>query len=132
MHRRIKHTKKRQAERASAKKRNAFSKPVVICSGKDCIRIPQGSILYCEAQPQGTLFFYSKNQSILSTKNLGYWEKHLSTVFWRIHDHWLVNSKKIKDFNFADRLILVGSKLVEVARRRLSYYLNKYKESGIR
>ena len=121
---RIKHSESLRRVRRAAEK-------IVFCDGKHCRRIPVHTILYCEACKLGTMLYFAEKDFILSSKNIGYWEKKLPRFFWRIHDHWLVNSDEIEDLVFSERYLLIRSIHLDIARRRLHTILEKFKHSGI-
>jgi len=128
MNKRMKHRKNTN----KIKKPRPGKKTIVICSLTNCIRRNVDEILYLEANGINTIVYLSTTEFILSTKNIGYWEKMLPDTFWRIHHHWLINSEKIKNFIYRQYTVQVQDKLINVARRRLSKFLALYKKSGIR
>jgi DNA-binding LytR/AlgR family response regulator len=124
MLRRTKHKRKNT-------KVSRISDTIVFTDKKHTFRKPVEQLEYCEANSHGTLFHFEGNESILSTKNLGYWQKKLPRFFWRIHDKWIVNSHDIDDLVFSERYLKVHNKVLQIARRRLKEIVRKFKASGI-
>jgi two-component system, LytTR family, response regulator len=57
-------------------------------------------ILYCEAEGRYTTFYLEDGKKIISSKNLGEYEKLLpNNLFFRIHHKYLVSLKKISSIN---------------------------------
>lgn len=57
-------------------------------------------LLYCEAEGRYTTFYLEDGKTIVSSKNLGEYEKQLpNNLFFRIHHKYLVNLKKVSSIN---------------------------------
>ena len=57
-------------------------------------------LLYCEAEGRYTTFFLEDGKTIVSSRNLGEYEKQLpSNLFFRIHHKYLVNLQKVSSIN---------------------------------
>jgi DNA-binding LytR/AlgR family response regulator len=125
MKKRIKHSKQVNRKQTS-------STLIIICSISHCIKVAARSIVSCEANPGGTIITLVKKEQILSCENLGHWEKELPDYFWRIHDHWIINSRKSHDINISEHKLEVYGTWYDIAKRRFSEILKKFKDSGIR
>ncbi len=65
--------------------------------------IPLADILYMEADASYTIFHLSDKKKIISTTNLGQYDKELiNEPFLRIHQSYIVNLNKIKSYIKAD------------------------------
>ena len=57
-------------------------------------------LLYCEAEGRYTTFYLEGGKTVVSSRNLGEYEKQLpSNLFFRIHHKYLVNLKKVTSIN---------------------------------
>lgn len=57
-------------------------------------------LLYCEAEGRYTTFYFEGGKTIVSSKNLGEYEKQLpNDLFFRIHHKYLVNLEKVSSIN---------------------------------
>jgi len=85
-----------------------------------------GEIVYCEADGPCTWFHLSSGRKLLSSKNLGEYEKLLPSPndilpdnFFRIHYKYLVNLKYVTNYHYGEKRIkLTTGKSVDVAFRR--------------
>ena len=60
-------------------------------------------ILYCMSKGKYTIFYLENKQEVVSSKNLGEYEKKLpKNSFYRIHNRYIVNVQKIKKISKAD------------------------------
>ena len=78
-------------------------------------------IMYCEAQGGYTNIFMNDGTKILSSKSLGDFENQLSDKkFFRIHHSFLINLKRIKEFqrNDGGYVIMENGKQLEVSQRK--------------
>ena len=124
--------RKRSRNKKKIKRAKSALEKIVICGAKTYKRIKAGAILFCEAQQTNTAIYFSENDYILSTKNIGYWQQRLPLFFWRIHDHWLINSSEIDDeLNVVEGKLTLHNKVFKIARRRLRQIKEKYKKTGI-
>ena len=65
----------------------------------EIIFVPLNKILYIESDNHYSTIYLEDNQKIIASKNIGYYEELLTPVhFYRIHNSFLVNIKKIVRF----------------------------------
>lgn len=88
-------------------------------------------ILYCEAHKNYTMFFFVSGDKLLSSKNIGEYEKKLPkeftsdrSKFFRAHKSYLVNLLHLKSYDAQENyLILNDGKTIPVAQRRKTQFL---------
>lgn len=87
-------------------------------------------ILYLESDNTYTKFYLEDNSSIISTKNIGYYELELiEEPFLRVHNSFIVNFTKVSKYVRADDgyLILENKKAIKVSRNRKDELLSFFK-----
>lgn len=88
-------------------------------------------ILYLQSEGSYTTFFIEGGKKILTSKNIGYYEKKLPTNnFFRIHHSIIVNTDKIEKVEIGKKnsLYLRNSKVVlPISIRKVSSFLDKFK-----
>ena len=83
--------------------------------------IDYSTILYLQANGGYTTLFLTDRSQIVISKSLGVFEKELSNeLFLRIHNSFLVNLNKIKEYKKADggHIVLTNNKSLPVSRSR--------------
>lgn len=94
--------------------------------------IPIKKIEYCKADGACTWIFMENGTKILSTKNLGEYEKILPSpvsqfhhCFFRIHHSIVLNLSAIRKFNRKEKYVeLRGGQQITIAQRRSSAFLD--------
>ncbi len=89
------------------------------------------NIIFCEAQKNYTTFHLSEGKTLVSSKNIGEYEKKLplelttdSSRFFRAHKSYLVNLFYLKSYdNRESYLELTNGKKIPIAQRRRSDFL---------
>lgn len=92
-------------------------------------------ILYCEAQKNYTMIYFMNGHKLLSSKNIGEYEKILplyltsdGSHFFRTHKSYLVNLLYLKSFDASENcLLLVNGKSIPLAQRRRAQFLRSMK-----
>lgn len=87
-------------------------------------------ILYLEAENSYTTFYFDNNTSIISTKNMGYYEEEFSEeAFLRVHQSYMVNLNQVKKYLRADNgyIILKSGKPIRVSKSRKEELLYFFK-----
>lgn len=101
-------------------KRNKFEKLCIpTMDGFNLIELD--TIAYMQADSAYTCIYLDNNQKIISTRNLGYYEKIVSEEpFLRIHNSFIVNMKKVVKYIKGDEgyVVLENKKIIKVARSR--------------
>ena len=95
-------------------------------SGKIAI-VQQSNIIYCKSDLKKTCFFLSNATSLLSSINLGEFEKNIlnDRHFYRIHHSYLVNLGRIRTIiqkesqNFCE---MDNGDLIPISKRKLSEF----------
>ena len=97
-------------------------KNIIAVSSVDSIDlIVPDDLLYLEADGNYTTFHISDSTTIISSRNLGSYEKQLdSLVFFRIHNKYIVNINKVKSINKSsgDYCEITNGKRLPIAKRR--------------
>ncbi len=105
--------------------------------GREFIAINE--IIRCEADGIYTWFYLENNKKIISSKNLGYYEKLLpntkhqdSNPFFRIHHRHLINLSFIKKFNRKENFIeMIDASKLTIAQRRKARFFSILKNSNL-
>lgn len=83
--------------------------------------ISLAEVAFLEADNTYTIFHYEDKSKLISTKNLGYYEKELfDEPFLRVHQSFMVNLNQVKRYVRADNgfIILRNGDIVKVSRGR--------------
>ena len=110
----------------SLEQKKIFEK-LAIPTPNDIRFIQVTKILYMESDNNYTTIYLENKESILSSKNIGYYEDILSGMnFFRIHNSFLVNLKKIERFIKGKNgsVQLENGVVIEVSVRRKDELLN--------
>lgn len=84
-------------------------------------------ILYCESQGNYSTIYLENNQKIFLTQQLKHVEQRLTDDFFRIHNSFIVNLGKIKEYIKNEDAVVLNNKIkIPVSRRRRSDFLNKF------
>lgn len=84
-------------------------------------------ILYCESQGNYSTIYLENNQKIFLTQQLKHVEQRLTDDFFRIHNSFIVNLGKIKEYIKNEDAVVLNNKIkIPVSRRRKSDFLNKF------
>jgi len=112
-------------QRISSKKGLEKSEKIKIVSLNSTLLIDQHDILYLKADGVYTIL-YKANRNIISTKNLGEYEKALGNQFFRCHHSFIVNLKLIEKIekSRSGEITLIGGEKIPVSQRKIAT-LNK-------
>lgn len=94
----------------------------------EIIFIKLEDILYMKSSNNYTTLFFETRQEMISSRNIGYYEELLEEHhFYRVHNSYLVNLKKVERFiKCKNGLIEIeGGKTIEVSTRRKETLLEK-------
>lgn len=106
-------------------------KIIPVASLNDISIIPVDSIIYLESKGRYTLIYTQDGQSVVSSKNLGVYEKLLTrNNFFRIHHSYIVNVDKSVKVQKKDGVYLeiINNKHLPISKRRVEGF---YKCLGI-
>jgi len=105
--------------------------------GKLAIPTPDGysflnanEIMYCQADLNYTVIHTSKNERLVSSKNLKEFEELLSpSVFFRCHKSYIINLNFIKKYNRADSMVLMANEsCIDIAVRKKDEFLRLFEK----
>ncbi len=87
-------------------------------------------IMYCQADLNYTLIHTSKNERLVSSKNLKEFEELLSApVFFRCHKSYIINLNYIKKFNRADSVVyMTNETAIDIAVRKKEEFLKLFEK----
>jgi two-component system LytT family response regulator len=83
--------------------------------------ISMDEVIYAEADGRYTLFHLITGKTIISTRNLGEFEKKLDSVmFFRIHHGYIVNLSMVRNINISagNYCEMMNDKMLPIAKRR--------------
>lgn len=103
-------------------------KRIVLPTSEGIEILSEDDILYLEASGNYTRVHLSNSElSLLSCKNLGFFEKNLSTdSFFRIHKSHIINLNALKKYNKHSLSVMLESNLVlDVAERKKKAFVNR-------
>lgn len=99
---------------------------IAVSSSDHIALIVPDHILYLEADGNYTTFHLCNGTTIISSRNLGNYEKQLdSSVFFRIHSKYIVNIRRVKSICTSSGIyceIENGKKLPVAKRRKVDLY----------
>lgn len=87
-------------------------------------------ILYLEADGAYTYFYMANNVKITATRNLGFYEEELrDEPFLRVHQSFIVNINKVKQYLKADNgyVIMSTGKPIKVSRSKKDELMDFFK-----
>lgn len=90
--------------------------------------VNSNDIVYCEADLKYTNIYTSKNERIVSSKNLGEFEELLAApLFFRCHKSNIINVNFVKKFLKNDNQVLMSNdKLIDVSFRKKDEFLKLF------
>lgn len=108
------------------------SKSIIIGNNKE--NIPYQSIVYLRSEGAYTIFYLEGGKTIYTSKNIGYYEKHLPLwCFFRIHHSTIVNTSKIieieKDKGVS--VILKNGTSLSVSNRKLKKFIEQINSESV-
>ncbi|HPE83071.1 MAG: response regulator transcription factor [Aequorivita sp.] len=105
---------------------NQGDKKITISTDGKLIILKTDKILYCQSDGNYCTVFMENNEKIFLTKKLKYMEEKLHfPEFFRIHNSFLINLNKVKEYHKADEyVILTNNAKLPVSRQRKAYFLD--------
>jgi len=84
-------------------------------------------IIYCESDGNYCTIFLENQSRIVITQKLKFMEEKLANFhFFRIHNSYLINLNKVKEFYKADEYVVLSNLVkLPVSRNRKSFFLDK-------
>ncbi len=102
---------------------------IAVPSKDGYVFVNSNEIIYCEADLKYTNIYISKNERLVSSRNLGEFEELLvpNTLFFRCHKSFIVNVNFVKKFLKADSQVLMSNdKLIDVSSRKKDEFLKLF------
>ncbi|NUY80371.1 response regulator transcription factor [Flavobacterium sp. MAH-1] len=108
------------------KNQSGAKKISVPCDGK-IIFLEPDSILYCESDGNYCTIFLENKEKILITQKLKFMEEKLSdSHFFRVHNSYLVNLNKIREYHKSDEYVVLSNQVkIPVSRQKKASFLDK-------
>lgn len=91
------------------------------------IFLSPNDIVYCESDGNYCTIFLENRERIVITQKLKFMEEKLSDFnFFRIHNSYLINLGRVKEFHKADEYVVLSNSIkIPVSRNRKSTFLDK-------
>ena len=105
---------------------SGIKKISVSCDGKIIFLMPE-EIVYCESDGNYCTIFLEGRDKIFVTQKLKYIEEKLTDdCFFRVHNSFLVNLTKVKEYHKTDEyLVLSNNKKIPVSRQKKASFLDR-------
>lgn len=91
--------------------------------------IDHRDIIWCTSEGSYTHFYLADTSKLVSSRNLGYYEKHLGPEnFYRIHNSTLINLRFIKSYLKGKHsyIVLTDGTRLEISQRRKTEFLELF------
>lgn len=115
-----------QTLEAMLSKNSANKKISVPCDGK-LIFINPDDLLYCESDGNYCTIFLENKEKIFITQKLKFMEEKLSGLhFFRVHNSFLINLNKIREYHKADEYVVLSNNAkIPVSRQKKASFFDK-------
>ncbi len=116
----------RTLETMVQKNQNHVKKISVSCDGKIIFLNPD-DIMYCESDGNYCTIFLENKEKIFITQKLKFMEEKLQDLyFFRIHNSYLINLNKVKEFHKSDDFVVLSNHVkLPVSRNKKSNFLDQ-------
>ncbi|HLP64268.1 LytTR family DNA-binding domain-containing protein [Flavobacterium sp.] len=116
----------RTLETMVQKNHNQIKKISVSCDGKIIFLNPD-DIVYCESDGNYCSIFLENKEKIFITQKLKFMEEKLQDLyFFRIHNSYLINLNKVKEFHKSDDFVVLSNHVkLPVSRNKKSNFLDQ-------
>ncbi|MBC7864334.1 MAG: response regulator transcription factor [Bacteroidia bacterium] len=106
---------------------NTINKMAIPCND-GYVFVDSNDIMYCGADLKYTDIYTSKNEHIVSSKNLGEFEEMLSVKpFFRCHKSFIININYVKKYLKSDnQVVMVNDKVIDVSNRKKDEFLKMF------
>ncbi len=106
---------------------NTFSK-LAIPTSDGYAFLNAGEIIYCQADLNYTVIHTSKNERLMSSRNLKEFEEILDpSVFFRCHKSYIINLNFIKKYTKSDSVVLMYNETaIDIAHRKKEEFLRLF------
>lgn len=116
----------RTLETMVLKNQNQVKKISVSCDGKIIFLNPD-DIVYCESDGNYCSIFLENKEKIFITQKLKFMEEKLQDLyFFRIHNSYLINLNKVKEFHKSEDFVVLSNQVkLPVSRNKKSNFLDQ-------
>ena len=120
------HQKLRQNLENATFSESIENRKITITTDGKLIVLKTDTILYCQSDGNYCTIFLENNEKILLTKKLKYMEEKLAMPeFFRIHNSYLINLNKVKEYHKADEYVVLANNIkLPVSRQRKATFLD--------
>ncbi|NRD21385.1 response regulator transcription factor [Winogradskyella eckloniae] len=102
------------------------SNKIIIPTAKGVSFIPQDEVLHLEGY-EGYTKIHLQDNVIISSYNLGKFEKNLSTKFFKCHKSHIINLEKVRSFENEGYVVLENSIRIPISRANKKVFLSLFK-----
>jgi len=102
---------------------------VVLPKAKGFSVVPVADIIYCEASGSYAIFHLDNGTELLSSNNLKYFEEQLGKMnFLRVHDAFLINLNRVKDYSkgLQKKVTMSDGTELDISRSKKNQFLEKF------
>ncbi len=99
---------------------------IIIPTAKGLSFIPQDDVLHLEGYEGYTKFHLTNNTEIVSSYNLGKFEKSLSSIFFKCHKSHIINIEKVRSFENEGYIVLEGEYRVPISKANRKVFLDLF------
>ncbi len=100
---------------------------LIIPTEKGLSFIPQEEIMHLEGYEGYTKIHLFQNQEIVSSYNLGKFEKALNNHFFKCHKSHIINLKKVRSFENEGYIVLENTQRVPISRLKRKIFIDLFK-----
>ncbi len=113
----------------------AYDKNVLCIPSLDRVDLVKiEDIICCAADGNYTTFYLKNGHNVISSKNIGQFEKKLGYGFIRVHHSYLVNGKHVVSFTKKNGVLceLSNSMVVPVSKRKQGHFNSYFSQNSLR
>lgn len=99
---------------------------IIVPTQKGMSFIPQEEVLHLEGYDGYTKIHLTNSTTIISSYNIGKFEKLLNQVFFKCHKSHIINLEKVRHFENEGYLVLEGNQRVPISRTNRKAFLNLF------
>jgi len=100
---------------------------IIVPTSKGLSFIPQQEVFHIEGYEGYTKFHLIDKSEILSSYNLGKFEKALGNIFFKCHKSHIINLEKVRSFENEGYLVLENDYRVPISKANRKIFLNLFK-----
>ncbi|MGK0446472.1 MAG: two-component system LytT family response regulator [Polaribacter sp.] len=105
---------------------NSNGKKLIIPTIKGVSFIPEKEVIHIEGFDGYTKIHLIDNSKIVSSYNIGKYEKMTSNIFYKCHKSHIVNLEKVRHFENDGFIVLENKKRVPVSKTKRKEFINLY------